>query len=274
MNLQEQINRIHQIMGILNENEGGSLSVEFLPLGERKEKADLVKEIAIACYGTEERINFSEQFSPHKVPGDKVENFRKFLMRVPKFLWAVKYGDEVVGFYLISDNLHPNSIGFGINVEYAGKGIMTNAFELIKNNSNIEYPLYGYTFKSNEASKNLMIKLGFVEKRELEYEGYLSVEFVYNPNNNAKDEKSKKDVEDKKKMIQMLTFSDSSPEHNNAIIFDYLKSSFIDEFVFNNFEDSEKEFKKHELSKKKFKYEDLDKETKKKWNTFINSLRD
>ena len=85
--------------------------------------------------------------------------------------------------------------------------------------------------------------------------------------------KNEEDEIVKKKMIQMLTFSDSSPEHNNAIIFDYLKSSFIDEFVFNNFEDSEKEFKKEEYSNKKFKYEDLDKETKKKWNTFINSYR-
>jgi hypothetical protein len=158
-------------------------------------------------------------------------------------------------------------------VEYAGKGIMTNAFELIKNNSNIKYPLYGYTFKSNEASKNLMRKLGFVEKRELEYEGYPSVQFEYNPNNNVKDEQSKKDVEDKKIMIDNLSFSDFSIEQNNGIVFDYAKIHFIDEFIDENFKDDEKEIKKIELSDKRYKYNDLDKQTKEKWNQFINKYR-
>jgi len=89
---------------------------------------------------------------------------------------------------------------------------------------------------------------------------------------NKKDEKSKDSI-DKKEIIQMFSFSDFNSEHNNGIIFDYVKSEFIDEFVNKNFEDSEKEFKKEEYSNKKFKYEDLDKETKKKWNIFINSYR-
>jgi RimJ/RimL family protein N-acetyltransferase len=270
MNLQEQINRIHQMMGIINETKGSSVSVEFIPKNNRIEKTDLIEEIAIACYGTPERADFTDKFSPHKIIGNKVENFKEYLVSTPKLLWAIKYNDEIVGFINISDYPFHNSIGAAINVEYASKGIMKIAFNLIKNDSNITYPIYGYTLMSNEAAQKVMINLGFIEKKFAPG----IAKFEYNPNDVMKDNTDldlDKDIEKKKNIIDNLSFYSNTNEENNKTIFNLEKKRFIDEFIEKYFQNEDKPMKKIELTNNNYK--DLDEKTKENWNEFINSYR-
>jgi len=283
MNLQEQINRIQEMMGIIKENEGGSVSIISIPRSERKEKKDLIKEIAIACYGTPERAEFSDKFSPDKVSDNKVLTFTNHLFYNAKDLWVVKYGDETVGFFIVTDDIpFKNSIGFGINVEYSGKGIMTKAFELVKQSGELKYPLYGYTFKSNEASKKLMTKMGFVLRDEIEYKGNTTLKFEFTPDDYVSPTVDKdveyrkniinKDIEDKKNKIDSFSFYSDSNEENNRNVFELGKKHFIDDFISEYFSDSDKETKRNELLHYSFKK--LDDDTQEKWHKFINSLRD
>jgi RimJ/RimL family protein N-acetyltransferase len=196
MNLQEQIQRIQKMMGLLVEdsvppileptdsNESG-LSVVYIPLSSRSENIDLLREISIACYGDDEKVQFTDKFSIAKVPGnadERVSTFTKFLMTGPKHLLVIKLDGKGIGFFNIINFPKINSIGFAINVDYSGKGIMTQVFETIKNDGNIQYPLYGGTLKNNEPSKKLMERLGFKKLEETEIHNHPIIIYVLNPN--------------------------------------------------------------------------------------------
>ena len=76
------------------------------------------------------------------------------------------YKETVVGFVLISDLPHRNSIGFSINSKFARKGIMSSAWKLIKHSPCINYPFYASTSQRNFAALRLLEKLGFQNTNE------------------------------------------------------------------------------------------------------------
>jgi RimJ/RimL family protein N-acetyltransferase len=100
------------------------------------------------------------------VPNPKVSNFTTFLINIPKCLWVVYYEETVVGFILISDSPHRNSIGFSINLKFTRMGIISSAWELIKSSPCINYPIYAVTSQRNNAALRLLEKLGFRNTNE------------------------------------------------------------------------------------------------------------
>jgi RimJ/RimL family protein N-acetyltransferase len=139
------------------------VDVIFIPSHERNRHRNTLNEIALAIYGSPEKIIFSEEFIPPggRVPGDKVSNFSDYLVYGPNLLWAVKFHDKVVGFILIGNQPHPNSIGFSIDKNYAHQGIASAAFNLIRNNPLIKLPLNGYTSSRNIGAKRFLEKNDF-----------------------------------------------------------------------------------------------------------------
>jgi RimJ/RimL family protein N-acetyltransferase len=139
------------------------VDVIFIPRHERNSHRNTLNEIALAIYGTPEKIIFSEEFIPPggRVPGDKVRNFSNYLVTGPNLLWAVKFHDKVVGFILIGDKPYHNAIGFSIDKNYAYQGIASAAFNLIRNNPYIQLPLNGYTSTRNISAKRFLEKNDF-----------------------------------------------------------------------------------------------------------------
>ena len=144
------------------------VSTVYIERSERQNNSHLIQEIVEATYGNNQKIDFIEEFVPQerRVPEPKVSEFKSFLMTGAKLLWAVKYNEKTVGFILVVDMLHNNSIGFGINVEYSNKGICSQAFDQVINSPSINFPLYGVTSKRNSGAKRLMRKVGFLETGE------------------------------------------------------------------------------------------------------------
>lgn len=161
--------------------------VTFIPLTERPANRELVREISRAIFGSAESADFAEEYVPHsaRVPYPKADQFSQFLLRYPKCLWAVFENDKkerVAGFVLISDLPHINSVGFGINPDYAGKGIMLLAWnEIILNSEQcISFPLNAYTSQRNKPAIRFLDKIGFVPAGNIEFQGELSLKYVYN----------------------------------------------------------------------------------------------
>jgi hypothetical protein len=146
----------------------------FIPKSERRNHTALIKEVAEACFGNDEKANFMEEFVPEggRVPGLKTQSFAEYLINFPKLLWVIQFDGKTVGFITVSDLPHPNAVGFGIDVEYSGKGIVAEAFEQVKCSEQIKYPLFGYTSENNEKAVKLM------EKLEIDYKGEPSLKFV------------------------------------------------------------------------------------------------
>lgn len=159
------------------------ISTIYIPREERLAQKDLLRRIAEAVYDSGEKISFIEEFVPPggRVPTPQAERFAQNLAIFPRQLWAVSYKKQVVGFILIADIPHRNAVGFGIDCCYARRGIMSHAFNLIKNSPEIRFPLYGYTSQRNIAVHRLLKKLGFVQTDEsVVFEGEPSFGFVLN----------------------------------------------------------------------------------------------
>jgi hypothetical protein len=156
------------------------MAVEFIPRNERRNKIDIVKQISNAVFGEISEIEFSELFIPKggRVPNPKVENFANLIIHGPNCLWAIKEVDSIVGFVLIADLPHENSIGFSINSNYANQGIMRTAWKEICSNPAIRYPLYGSTSQNNVSAKKLLLSCGFELDNEFSYSGELSFKYV------------------------------------------------------------------------------------------------
>jgi hypothetical protein len=152
----------------------------FIPKSERRNHTALIKEVAEACFGNDVKANFMEEFVPKggRVPGLKTQSFAGFLLNAPELLWAIQFDGQTVGFITVSDLPHLNAIGFGIDVEYSGKGIVAEAFEQVKCSEQIKYPLFGYTSENNEKAVKLLEKLGFEKDGKIDYEGEPSLKFV------------------------------------------------------------------------------------------------
>jgi predicted acetyltransferase len=159
------------------------VKVEFISIENRIKKRKVIETVSNAIFGSTIEIEFSEQFIPSrgKVPIPKVSNFTTYLINVPKYFWVVYYEEIIVGFVLISDFPHQNSIGFGINYKFAQMGIISSAWELIKFNQCIEYPLYAITSKRNTAALNLLKKLGFqYTNKNILFGNELSLKYILN----------------------------------------------------------------------------------------------
>lgn len=137
---------------------------EFIPRQNRLNEVALIGQISNAVFGDNLKAEFTERYVPDrgKVPGSKVQNFSSFLQRMPTCLWALRYQGTVVGFILIGDIPHANSIGFGIDVNYANMGILSEALVQIRKSDCIIYPLYAYTSARNKAAECLLKKSGFI----------------------------------------------------------------------------------------------------------------
>jgi ribosomal protein S18 acetylase RimI-like enzyme len=159
--------------------------VKFIPKSVRNQNIELVQKIADAIFGTPESAEFAERFVPAggKVPYPKERYFSDFLLNYPKCLWAVfdsEKQENVVGFILISDRPHDNSMGVGINPAYNRRGLMTKACnEIISgNNQCIIFPLNAYTSENNKAAIGLLEKTGFTLAGKISFAGEPSLRYT------------------------------------------------------------------------------------------------
>ena len=115
------------------------ITIEFIPREDRHSYSDVIESISEAVFGDVEKINFMEEFLPinGRIPNPKVLRFSNYLHSHIKLLWAIRYNDEIVGFISIDDLPHFNAIGFGINVHFAKKGIVSAAWQLAKSSEKI-----------------------------------------------------------------------------------------------------------------------------------------
>jgi len=143
-------------------------TIIFIEKNQRNSKKIIINEIADAVFGSEEQIAFSDEFVPlgGRVPNPKSQNFARYLLNVPRLLWAVKYENITVGFILIHDQPHQNAMGISINSNYSRRGIATEAFNLIKNQLEMTYPVFGYTSIRNISAQRFMEKIGFINQNE------------------------------------------------------------------------------------------------------------
>lgn len=155
---------------------------EFISRQDRKNKINLIEQISNAIFENDNEAKFAETFIPAggKVPKPKPNNFTNFLINVPKCLWAINYEGMIIGFVLICDMPHANSIGFSINSSYANKGIMKKAWKEICNHADIRYPLNAYTSMNNEPAINLLKSIGFEVNQEIDYLGEKSFHYIKN----------------------------------------------------------------------------------------------
>jgi RimJ/RimL family protein N-acetyltransferase len=140
----------------------------FIEKSQRFANQNLINEIADSVFGSSEQAAFSEEFVPEgcRVPNPKSQNFARFLLNVPKLLWAIRYENRTVGFILIQDMPHRNAMGIIINSVYSKKGIALEAFNQIKSHPEIIYPIFGYTSIRNINAQRFMERLGFEREPE------------------------------------------------------------------------------------------------------------
>lgn len=149
---------------------------QFIPKEERQQQSALIHAMAQAVYGTAEDAAFTEEFVPvgAQPKNNKALAFGNFITNMPTCLWALFDDDtqqNVVGFILIADKPHTNSIGFGIKKAYARQGLMKKAWEEIKNHPCINYPLHGFTSKRNNGAIAFMERCGFKMNGETNFMG-------------------------------------------------------------------------------------------------------
>jgi RimJ/RimL family protein N-acetyltransferase len=145
----------------------------------RIERPDLQAcfEISQAVYGNDELTNFTEEFIPlvGQVPAPKAPNFAHFLNFGAKEVWSVIEAENnakevCVGFVLMADMPHSNSIGFGINKHFARRGIMKPALEEVLNaieTTGRNQPIFAHTSIDNLPAQRLLEGTGFQFQREV-----------------------------------------------------------------------------------------------------------
>jgi hypothetical protein len=162
--------------------------VVFIPLGQRDQHRQLIQEIARAIYGTPKEVAFAETYIPlgGRVPGrnpaEKQNNFARYLFNGPRLLWAIQEDGQTVGFVMIGMP-HPqslNTIGFSINSHYARRGILGRAFDLIRQDTAIAYPLFAETSEWNIPAQKLLLSKGFTEVKRFVFFGEPSIRYVCN----------------------------------------------------------------------------------------------
>jgi hypothetical protein len=178
---------LDDIKNIDSKDESG-VSVEYL----LRRGDDILNKIIFAINGDERKEKYNTQFSVTNIPGTTIDERGNKLKDFLKssyvtHLWAIKYDGETVGLFSISNipnhltqniPVFENAVGFSINIDYAGKGIMTEAFKLIKKEEVIKYPLYGYTSEHNNSAQKLMLRLGFEETSRFTYMGMPTIGYA------------------------------------------------------------------------------------------------
>jgi len=169
----------------INPKDESGVSVEYLPYSRRKD--DILNDIIFAINGDEEKEAYNTRFSVTNIPGSTIDERGNKLKDFLKssyvtHLWAIKYDGVTVGLFTISNipnyPVFTNAVGFSIDINYAGKGIMTEAFKLILKEGVIEYPLYGYTSEHNNSAQKLMLRLGFKEKERFKFMDMPTIGYV------------------------------------------------------------------------------------------------
>jgi RimJ/RimL family protein N-acetyltransferase len=131
---------------------------------------DSCKRIAQSLYGSIQKIEFTEKYVPEieRFEEPKVEVVSNYLNQDPsiKHLWAILDDNSKleIGYILIADLPHENSIGYSIDVNYSNKGIMAKSLKLVLqeiNLLNLPHPINVHTLIENEPSNRLLIRLGF-----------------------------------------------------------------------------------------------------------------
>jgi len=178
---------LDDIKNIDSKDESG-VSVEYL----FRRGDDILNKIIFAINGDERKEKYNTQFSVTNIPGTTIDERGNKLKDFLKssyvtHLWAIKYDGVTVGLFSISDipnnPVFTNAVGFSIDINYAGKGIMTEAFKLILKEKFIKYPLYGYTSERNISAQKLMLRLGFEETRRFTYMGMSTIGYALEEKN-------------------------------------------------------------------------------------------
>lgn len=132
---------------------------------------EVCSQIAKAVYGSSELNEFTEKYVPKhgRVPEPKVQNFASFLNNGVKELWGIIDSENLdpvsyIGFIVLADNPHRNSIGFGINKHFSRKNKAKYAlsFALFEMQSKyIGQTIYAHTSKDNLPAQTLLASVGF-----------------------------------------------------------------------------------------------------------------
>ena len=163
------------------------MTIKYIGQTERVQNRELLNKIAEAIFGTPEDINFAEEFVPPdgKTQNPKVATFVEFLTNYTNHLWGIFSDDNPkipLGFILIADMPHPNSIGFCIKRNFARKGLMRQAWEEIRQSSQwqeIDFPLFGQTSQRNTAANQFLTNIGFKFIEETNFAGEPSNKYQY-----------------------------------------------------------------------------------------------
>jgi RimJ/RimL family protein N-acetyltransferase len=153
------------------------MPVQFIPRDERRQQQELIRSIAAAVYGTADKCAFMEEFLPQggrhsgAAPEAKAQRFAGSLTASPHPLWAVTHQDTPVGFIMIVDlpGLHidglgecgRNNLGFGLSLDVARHGIMTNALREVLASGQLTLPVRASTSQRNTPALRLLDGLGF-----------------------------------------------------------------------------------------------------------------
>ena len=163
------------------------MTIKYIGRHERVQNRELLNQISTAIFGTPEDVLFAEEFVPPdgKIPNPKVATFVNFLTNYTNHLWGIFADDNLkipVGFILIADNPHPNSIGFCIKRKFARKGLMRQAWEEIRKSpqwQSIDFPLFGQTSQRNTAANQFLTNIGFKFIEETNFAGEPSNKYLY-----------------------------------------------------------------------------------------------
>ena len=132
---------------------------------------EVCNQIAAAVYGSAELTEFTEKHVPQlgRVPEPKVQNFARFLNNGVKELWGIIDSENLdpvsyIGFIVLADNPHKNSIGFGINKHFSRKNMAQYALSCAIFEMQSKYKgqtIYAHTSKDNLPAQALLASVEF-----------------------------------------------------------------------------------------------------------------
>jgi RimJ/RimL family protein N-acetyltransferase len=165
-------------------------TIQHIPQNQRRQQLALINQVAEAVYDSDDQKAFINAYVPRWAQAPNAAVLANYFNAGCSYLWAVLEDEKPVAFILINRNpighgQNPNSVGFGINREYDGQGIMTRAFQLIERQHGpgsaypLQYPLWAYTSQRNLASHRLLEKCGFERTDQaIDFHGEPSFEYV------------------------------------------------------------------------------------------------
>jgi hypothetical protein len=167
-----------------------TVSILCIPNNELIDYQMEISELAHRLYTYDIDVRFLEEYVPPggRVPGSgqqRVSIFRDFLIHQPLCL-VIVYVDQVCCGFIMQLNVpFAQSVGFGIHPEYARKGIMSRAWQLVLENcACFKFPLYGYTSTRNTGSNSFLLSNGFqLLQDDIYFLGERSNKYVHDGSN-------------------------------------------------------------------------------------------